>query len=210
MHLEDGLSVEGTRLLSADSARRMRTPTSPSPTGPATGFGLGWRYTERDGKRVLSHGGGSNGGLASAVLAPDDGAACISFVNSSRGMPVHAEIAELFMPPGTSPFVEPATETRSDVDLDSFVGSYRRASQRIDVDRGGEDLIVRLASIVDELEGATVYETGAVTEFAAAPTSETTLLSRGGDPTAFAFSEPVDGRFQLVFWGGRLARRLPR
>lgn len=213
-HLSGGVSVEGQRLLPAEFVHAMQTPTSPHPTGPASGFGLGWMYHERDGRRILHHGGGSPGGVAHAVISPADNTAAIAFVNSSIGTPVHADILELVLPTGLSPLATPVTETRTDVELGPFTGSYRRKSMRVDIVPDAGELLVRLMPVPDELYGATVELTGMVTEFRAVPTGENSLIS--GDPAhpggrqILTFFERDPSGFQLLYMDRRLARRVPK
>jgi CubicO group peptidase (beta-lactamase class C family) len=211
MHLGNGTSADGDRILSPASALAMRTPTCMNPTGPHSGFGLGWRYLDRDGVRVLSHAGGSFGGRAHAVLSPDDNAAMIAFVNSSRGMLLHHDLIERVFPGRPSPLAPPAGEPRHDLDPRPFAGTYQRKAQRIDIGVDGDELRVRLTPITADLVGATTALTGEINEFRAAPTGPATLVSVGTGPRqetiALDFSEPENGAYQLVYMGGRLARR---
>jgi CubicO group peptidase (beta-lactamase class C family) len=211
-HLAGGVTPDGHRLLSEESVTTMRRPTSPSPEGADRGFALGWRYLERDGRRVLSHAGGSLGGIAHAVLSPADDLAAIAFVNSGAGMAAHADIVDLVFPGGPSPLAPPAADIREGVDLAPFAGRYRRKSQQVDVRVDGDELVVTTSPIAEDLVGATVYLTGRETGFRAAPTGPHSLVSRGAahpaDTVTMTFSEHVPGSgYQLLFMAGRLARR---
>ncbi len=212
MHLGNGTSVDGRRIIGPEAAIAMRTPTSGNPTGPDSGFGLGWRYTDRDGHRVFSHAGGSLGGRAHAVISPDDNAAMIAFVNSSRGMLVHHDLIERAFPGRPSPLAPPDGSVRPDVDLRPFAGSYRRKAQRVDIDIDGDGLRVRVIPISADLAGATTFLTGEVGEFRAVAIGPTTLVSAGTGPrretVAMDFSEPENSAYQLLYMGGRLARRV--
>jgi CubicO group peptidase (beta-lactamase class C family) len=210
MHLNDGVSIEGRRILAADSATAMRTPTCGDPTEAPSGFGLGWRYTDREGSHVFSHGGGSLGGMTHAMISPAENAAVIAFVNSSRASAIHSAILEMVLPDLPSPLAPPVGDIRHDVDLRPFVGSYQRKTQRIDISIDGNELRIRLARLPQDMPGATVAL--ADIEFRAAPVSRTRLLSLGIEPgevaTELHFSQYESDSFHLVYTGGRLARRI--
>lgn len=212
LHLNDGKLPDGTRLLSQESVQAMQTPTSPDPTGPASGFGLGWRYNEEDGVRVLSHGGGSLGGVAHVLISPEDGFAMAAFANSSAARPVHDELTRLLLPARPSPLAGPSGEFRRDVPLDRFTGEFRRVTMRTSITPAPEDgqLSVRVTAVPEELAGVPTEHTEE--EFRAAPVSENTLVSCGdlpGGPQALSFHEEAGGAFQLMYTSGRLARRVP-
>lgn len=211
MHLGGGVSTDGVRVLDPASAEAMRTPTSTDPTGPASGFGLGWRYTEAGGRRVLSHGGGSPGGTAHALISPADDLALVAFVNSDVGMTtVHRDLIERVLPAGPSPLAAPAGVVRDDIDLRPFVGRYRRATEVLEVAAGEGGLRVRLEPVADELAGATATRAD-VPEFGVLPTGESSLVTGDGFPGgagALTFYEPGPDGYGLVFFGGRLSRRI--
>lgn len=211
MHLRGGVSADDVRLLSAASVDKMQTPTSPEPTGPWSGFGLGWRYVEAGGRRVLSHGGGSPGGTAHALISPADDIAMVAFVNSDVGMTtVHRGLIDLVLPEGPSPLAAPAGTARQDVDLRPFVGMYRRAGEVLDVAAGEGGLHVRVQPVADEMVGATATLSD-VPEFGALPTGESSLVPTDGFPggaIAMTFYERGSQGYDLVYFGGRLSRRI--
>ncbi len=212
MHLRGGTSPDGVRIVRPESARAMQTPTTPEPSGPETGFGLGWRYLERGGKRVLYHAGGSIGGVAHALISPADDLAVISFVNSSAGLGVHAELLGLLFEQGPSPLAPPAVQVRTDVDLAPFAGRYRRKGAVLDVVPGDGGVLVRFAPVPEEKQGALVAATNVVSELRAAATGPASLVTRDetseGLPVTLTFSEPGPDGYGLVFMWGRLARRV--
>lgn len=210
LHLDGGTTADGRQLLRPKSVAAMQTPTSQEPTGPASGFGLGWMYVERDGRRILHHGGGSHGGVAWAVISPADDVAAIAFANSSASMPLHNDLLELLLPPGASPVAMPAPTVRDDVELRPFAGSYRCKGLRADIVPDAGELLVRLTPIVDELHGARPVWRGVVTEFQVAPTGERSLASRGEATSGIevlTFSEPSPDGYQLLYLGRQLLRR---
>ncbi|TBR17553.1 MAG: class A beta-lactamase-related serine hydrolase, partial [Chitinophagaceae bacterium] len=66
MHLADGVTAGGSRVLSPESARAMRTPQVPVPDRWTFGdsWGLGWILPEWDGRRLLAHDGSTLGQAA--------------------------------------------------------------------------------------------------------------------------------------------------
>src|ERR1700722_4669147 len=211
MPLADGVLADGSRLLSHESVQAMQTPTSPFPTGPDSGFGLGWFFTKDGGDRIYSHGGGSLGGVAHAQISPADNFALASFANSHIGQPLHNELIQLALPSRPSPLALPAGEIRRDVPLDKFTGKFSRVTMRTEITREADQLLVRLTGVPEELVGAITELDGMVDEFRAAPINDNTLVSVGdliGGPQAFTFHEESGGAFQLMNTGHRLARRV--
>jgi CubicO group peptidase (beta-lactamase class C family) len=211
LHLAGGVLADGTRLLRPESIQAMQTPTSPDPTGPDSGFGLGWMYNQDGGTRIFSHGGGSLGGVAHAQISPADNFAMAAFANSHIGRPLHDDLVRLALPSRPSPLATPGGEIRSDVPLDAFVGKYSRATMRTEITRDAGGLLVHLTGVPEELVGARTELQGMVTEFRAAPVSANTLVSCGellGGPQALTFHEEAGGAFQLMYTGHRLARRV--
>ncbi|MDX6471212.1 MAG: hypothetical protein QOK22_28 [Gaiellaceae bacterium] len=212
MHLRGGVSADGVRLLTLASVEAMQTPTSPDPTGPESGFGLGWRYVEAGGRRIFSHGGGSPGGTAHALISPADDFAMVAFVNSDVGMTtVHRELIDLALPHGPSPLAAPAETARDDVDLRPFVGRFRRAGEVLDIAVDDARLSVRITPVEDEKAGAMATQSD-VPEFGVVPTGESSLLPADerfpGGVTALTFYEPGPAGYGLVYFGGRLSRRI--
>ena len=81
VRLNDGRLPDGTRLFSEESAREMYRPniivgSSPGPTAElpnrsiASTYALGLQVQDYRGERLISHGGGSPGGISATVLIP--------------------------------------------------------------------------------------------------------------------------------------------
>jgi CubicO group peptidase (beta-lactamase class C family) len=211
MHLAEGVSDEGVQILTPDATAAMQTPTSPEPTGPDSGFGLGWRYHEDHGRRVLSHSGGSIGGVCEAIVSPADNLVSIAFVNSYGGGAVLADLEEFLLPKGPYPSSGPSGEVRGDVALQPFVGTYRRKGVRLDIGADGDGLLVRSTPIPDEQHNCLVPLTEAVSELRAVPIGESTLLAyddaSGTGGTSITFYEPGPRGFEMLYTDLRLARR---
>jgi CubicO group peptidase (beta-lactamase class C family) len=68
-HLGDGTSVEGTRVLSAESLLAMQTPGVKGQLD--TKMGLSWMTADHDGPKRVYHGGGTYGHISSFALIPE-------------------------------------------------------------------------------------------------------------------------------------------
>ena len=79
--LAEGVLPDGTRLFSEASARELWRPniiagSSPGPTAELPGrsiastYALGWQVQDYRGERMVTHGGGSPGGISATVLIP--------------------------------------------------------------------------------------------------------------------------------------------
>lgn len=212
MHLRGGVADNGQRILSEASARAMATRTVDDPTGPASGFGLGWRHSTAGARVTLSHGGGSNGGRASLVAVPDADFAYASFVNSnvSDGFQEALEdwIAAQFLGSSGQPA---ARAPEGPVDRSRFLGTYRRTAVRTTIREEQGGLTLESEWIAAEAPGTEAYMSGRPTRFAMRPTSPSTLMlasAAAGSRAVWSFLEPdSSGRYALMYAGGRLSRR---
>ncbi|MEU5863257.1 serine hydrolase domain-containing protein [Nonomuraea sp. NPDC047529] len=86
------------RLLSAESVDRMAACHLDFPVPEAGSVGLSWLRKQYGDRLVLTHGGGSYGGVAMVGVLPDSGAAYIAFANGGpASMPFHTELAEALL-----------------------------------------------------------------------------------------------------------------
>jgi CubicO group peptidase (beta-lactamase class C family) len=73
--------------------------------GEETGNGVGWFLeTKPDGRRTVSHGGGSIGGVTYLLVLPEDGAVAALTANTSQGVGMHRAaylLAEAFLDPSS-------------------------------------------------------------------------------------------------------------
>ncbi|SFW79621.1 serine hydrolase domain-containing protein [Amycolatopsis australiensis] len=91
MHLRDGEGPDGTRVLSAGSARAMRERQVELPDLGLMGraWGLGWSLYD---ETVIGHDGGTIGQSAFLRLAPGHDVAVALLTNGGNPMPVYAEV----------------------------------------------------------------------------------------------------------------------
>jgi len=126
-HMANGTGPNGTRLLSADSAARMRR-TSGDVDGPVCfDGGIGWLLLGGD---LVHHGGGGPGVLSWAVAHPESGTAAVVLTNADKGFAVAKDVMRPFFESrlGYAPFPppKPAPETQFDPSL--YVGDYENCS----------------------------------------------------------------------------------
>ena len=90
-HLDDGyLSAASRKLLFTEQRTR---------DGEGVGYGLGWFVQEReDGRRLLSHSGGSVGGTSLMVMEPESRVVVVGLINLTRANnAVVREVLDLFI-----------------------------------------------------------------------------------------------------------------
>lgn len=214
MQLGGGRLGAGRAVLTSDSIAVLHRPSSTEPTGPSSGFALGWRYIERSAGRVLWHGGGSNGGYAVAVLEPATATGYVAYANSSHAAPFHAELADALL--GDASPLSAGDDTRAvpGTPPADVGGLYSRQSCRIRVVQEDRTrLRVTVDSVESEWTGAHRYRNGNPTSFVATMTTPVTAVSTGpvlaGAPATLTFLEPdARGRASLVYMERRLAARV--
>ena len=138
LHLTGGLAPDGTRVLSGTGAAAMAAEQVELPEKHTLGdsWGLGWIRFGWDGRRLIGHDGNTIGQSAFLRLLPEQGLAIalLTNVESARDLyqdlysEILAEVADLVMPALPTPPATPAA-----VDLTPHLGTYERASMRIEV-----------------------------------------------------------------------------
>ncbi|CAM3573947.1 serine hydrolase [Kibdelosporangium persicum] len=148
MHLTGGVAPDGTRVLSEQSTEAMASWQVDLPDKHMLGdsWGLGWFRCDWDGHRLIGHDGNTIGQAAYLRILPSEGLAVTLLTNGGTSHALYedlyreifAELAGVAMPEPLQPPAEPVT-----VDLDRHVGTYERASVRLDVFRGEDGLNLR-------------------------------------------------------------------
>jgi len=84
-HMGNGVGPNGVRILSEESARAMRSPTSrfQGLSFGGASFGLGWMVTE---KGVVHHGGGGPGIVSWLYVHPESDFLAVVMTNAEHGM----------------------------------------------------------------------------------------------------------------------------
>jgi CubicO group peptidase (beta-lactamase class C family) len=149
LHLADGVTADGRRVLSAESARAMREPQVdiPEPWTVGEHVGLGWLLNDW-GRPGFGHDGQTLGQTAYLQIAPGPVPVVIALLtNSHTTDPLHRELfAELLaehagvtVPPVPQPPAQPVVAG----DSADIVGSYERFLMSYDVeDRDGTLVLV--------------------------------------------------------------------
>jgi hypothetical protein len=154
MHLADGVTTDGTRVLSAESARAMREPqvAVPDPYTLGSHWGLGWILMSWDGREVYGHDGNTIGQSAFLRIVPDRDVAVCLLTNGGHPAELFrslydeilGELAGVRLP--SRP--EPATQA-PDVDLSAYAGRYARQSIEMTLEVAGDHLLAHMRSTGD-------------------------------------------------------------
>lgn len=216
MHMQGGVAPSGNRVISEKSARAMATRTIDHPSGPASGFGLGWFHSTPGGKVTLSHSGGSNGGRAILTVVPDSDFAWAGFVNSNASDAFLVDFAAWVRKehqPNAPPEPPPVETAAGPFDQSKFVGVYRRTTTKTTIRQEGEVLSVESEWIAAEAPGTEAYMIGRPVRFPMRPSAPNALVPAaappGSRPTPWIFLEPDNrGKFGLMYAGTRLSRRI--
>jgi CubicO group peptidase (beta-lactamase class C family) len=134
-HLAGGVSPSGRRVISAESAARMRAVAFDMGTPNVPPIGLGWLLMPVGGTTVLAMSGASPGGVAVLVAVPEHDLAFVAFGNDPRAMALHDQTLLWLLRdhlgvevPGFAADATPAG------DLGRYAGTYRSNQLRVDVE----------------------------------------------------------------------------
>lgn len=142
-HINKGVGVNGTRVLSEKSALAMREIQFPEVTKRGDGGqGIGWFVGKQGPFEVLSHGGGTLGQTSSFMVLPEQGVSISVLTNGPGGGTVMAGvIKEVFSRLGGEDFAAEVAQKQAaaaeqdapaeqpppvEVDLQKYVGVYER------------------------------------------------------------------------------------
>ncbi|WP_284740636.1 serine hydrolase domain-containing protein [Amycolatopsis sp. RTGN1] len=129
MHLRDGEGPDGTRVLSAESARAMRARVVELPDLGLMGdaWGLGWSLFDWAGGEVVGHDGGTIGQSSFLRLAPGHDVAVALLTNGGDPVPVYTEIVGHLLKEltGIALAVPPVPDRAAPrIDATRYVGEY--------------------------------------------------------------------------------------
>jgi CubicO group peptidase (beta-lactamase class C family) len=138
LHLGQGVTPDGTRLVSEASAAAMQQPQAdiPGVDGRGDAVGLTWRLNRWDDRQIIGHDGSTIGQTAYLRIDPQAGVAACLLTNSAESQGLYQRLfSEIFracagitVPAGPEPATGPV-----DVDLRRHAGRYERTSWRYDV-----------------------------------------------------------------------------
>ncbi|MCC6315222.1 MAG: serine hydrolase, partial [Thermomicrobiales bacterium] len=96
-----GNGMAGSRsLLGVETLRRTRSPLGPGGTVPGEGeiiidnIGVAWMIWQRDGARIVSHSGGTNGQMSTFVFVPERDFAMSLLTNAMSGILLAFELTD--------------------------------------------------------------------------------------------------------------------
>jgi dipeptidyl aminopeptidase/acylaminoacyl peptidase len=187
MHLTGGLAADGTRVLSAESARAMTELQADLPDKYSLGdsWGIGWIRFGWDGQRLVGHDGNTIGQSAFLRVLPDPGntgagLAVTLLTNGGHARDLYyelyreifAELAGIEMPAAIEPPAEPVA-----ADITPHLGRYERAGVLIEV------LASPSKQSTEKTEGPTLRTTvtGPIAELVPDPVEEYAMIPAGPD-----------------------------
>jgi len=212
-HMGGGTAADGTRVLSEKMLRRMQEPTVECP-GNALGdaVGISWLMRDRDGLKVVAHGGDTAGQHSIFEMVPERRFAITSLTNCGpNGGEFNEEIMRWAFESYLGADMSDPEPLRLDDDaLEPYVGRYETIAAIADITAGDGVLIVDVTIRPEVLEQ--LHE-----EPDDDPPIPLGILPGDGDryivPEGPAkgmkgyFTRGADGRIDGVHLGGRLATR---
>ena len=143
-HLGDGTAPDGTRLLPAAALAAMREPRVAM--GPVGHVGLAWFLEDRNGTRLVAHGGATVAHMSQLLLVPERGVALVVLTNGANGVRLCAELQEWLLTSwlGLGPRARPARLERQP-DLAPYVGRYWAPLSDVELAALDGALVLRLA-----------------------------------------------------------------
>jgi CubicO group peptidase (beta-lactamase class C family) len=213
LHLDGGVTRDGTRLLSQASAEDMQRQRAEIPGlgDSADAVGLGWRLHRWGDRSIFGHDGGTIGQTAYLRIDPEARLIACLLTNSPQSQSLFQRLfSEVFgayagvtVPPSPAPAAGP-----SNPDQERHAGRYERASMRNDVTvRDG-----RLHMVSGQSDDRAAFSDEGPHEFDLYPADATgdNFVARSDDRQPW--SPLVFGRFgdgaPYLFTGGRITPRV--
>jgi CubicO group peptidase (beta-lactamase class C family) len=146
-HQGDGTGPDGSRVLSVESLRAMRTPQAAGALDNRAG--IGWSLRDVGGVTLVSHTGGTIGQQALLVTVPARSFALVVLTNSTHGALAHQAILGWALASRLGVTLpEPAHETRDAATLAAVAGTYESPGNRIEISVEDGGLVLRAHSKV--------------------------------------------------------------
>jgi hypothetical protein len=213
VHLGGGVSAGGRRILSEASAAGMAAHEIDLPVPELGSFGLGWGRSDQGTAALLTHTGGSLGGFAQLVLAPERGVAFAAFANYAGAPQFHESLRRQVLEdvlgvPAPPPFRD---EDRS-VPPEFFAGTYVRRDAHTVIEADDEDVVLTITPTSEVLgqymnaASSTVRCSWVGSRCFGLPAP---AAGAGAAPAPLAHAIGcADGKPEFLFFGGRLSRRI--
>jgi len=138
LHLCDGVTADGTRLLSAESAQAMRDFSADVPAGQLTGesWGLGFTRFNWGGAQIFGHDGNTIGQSAFLRVYPAGKLAVAMMMNGPGTHPLYQRLFGEIFDELCGVTIRPPMElpnAPADLDITPWVGTYERDEVRIEI-----------------------------------------------------------------------------
>ncbi|GAA2840251.1 dipeptidyl aminopeptidase/acylaminoacyl peptidase [Leucobacter komagatae] len=209
MHLEGGVAANGTRVLSAESAKQMTEfqVALPDTTVLGDSWGLGWIRYDWNGTRLFGHDGGTVGQAAILRVLPEAGLAVVMLTNGGAIREVYRELFnEIFEELGgvSLPAAFAPPEVPFETDVSEYVGEYKRAS--VEMEAFVKDGALRASSRITGIAATFVAQSAA--EYDLPPVSDGLFAVGGpGAWTSVKFYTLPNGD-KYIHSGGRAVRKV--
>jgi len=217
-HLGDGTTPDRTRLLSAESLKRMQQPTVSMP-GSAIGdhVGISWLLRDVGGARLVTHGGTTHGQHSEFVMSPEHNFTLISMTNCGPNGP---KFNDQLLTWALEQYLGVTEEEPVPVQLDDdalarYVGTYETIVVICQITAQEGQLVVKLKVKPEMAE--TIRDAGGDPE-EPQPDMLLGLLAHDGDRFVITdgpakgmkgyFARDAAGTVSGVHLGGRLATRV--
>lgn len=148
LHMAGGVTADGTRLLAEETVADMQSFHAEVPDKHVLGdsWGLGWIRFDWNGARLYGHDGNTIGQAAFLRIHPETGVAVTLLTNGGNTRDFYEDLyreifAELSGIDMKAPVKVP--EQPIEIDVTPFVGTYERASVRMEVFVGDEGPMLR-------------------------------------------------------------------
>lgn len=146
-HMGDGTGPDGAPILADATLKRMQEPTIEM-KGSALGdyVGISWLLRDREGLRLVGHGGTTNGQYSEFVMVPERGLALISMTNSGpNGSDLNHQLERWVL----ERYLGVVEKDPEPVDLapealDEYVGRYETVAAISDITRDGSRLLAKV------------------------------------------------------------------
>lgn len=159
LHLNEGRAADGTTVLSAERVAEMQRRVVDTPdkwSVSSDGWGLGWTLYDWEGVQGYGHDGAAIGQYAYLRIVPGANVAVALLTNGGGARQLYAalfrellaELADVQMPGAFEPANPPI-----EVDIEPYVGSYKRAGVVITVSKKEDGSAHMLYEFVDDMEG---------------------------------------------------------
>jgi CubicO group peptidase (beta-lactamase class C family) len=203
MHLNEG-TIDGNQVLTPESAKAMQNEEAKAAV-IANYYGLAWALRDRDGKRLVGHGGSTNGFRAHLVIIPEEQFAIVILTNGNQGVAAYHRIEEWALEHYCGIKKEtPQQVSLSNEQLERLAGYYEQPIHKITitVQDGGLKLdVVDRSPLVDEEKEVVQDPKWAF------PTSDRDFVIKGGpdDGQHVDFVFDQDGNPKFFRYHGRVS-----